>query len=448
MDNRAVLQMVADADLSLVRFLYCDNSGIIRGKVVPAGRLARRLSDGLGLSRALLAVNSRDELQPVAEMTPIGEVRLLPDPESFTVLPYATQTGALFCDLVALDRTPWDACARSFLKRICRQVSALGLEAQVSFESEYTLLEAAADGYRPYDETLCYSSIAMQATHDFTLDLVQALEKQDILVELCHPELSPGQHEVSIGHRRALQAADDQLRVRETVRAVAATHGLVASFAPKPLAQYVGNGTHIHVSLWDSDGRNVFYDPQAEAGLSKGGRAFLAGLLRHLPGLTALTAASVSSYRRLEPHSLSGAYAIYGYDNREAAIRIPSPFWSDAERTTHLEFKTADASANPYLALGALLAAGLEGLSQELEPGPAVDVDPATLSEYERRERGIQRLPQSLDEALDCLLADLLLTETLGPLLCESYVALKRSEALAGKEGGDEAGGEPITYRL
>ena len=448
MDNSAVVQAVADADLSLVRFLYCDNSSIIRGKVVPAGRLLQRLSDGVGLSRALLAVNSRDELQPVAEMTPVGEVRMLPDPDTFTVLPYAARTGALFCDLVELDRTPWAACARSFLKRVCRQVSARGLEAQVAFESEYTLLVETADGYRPFDESLCYSSIAMQVTHDFTLELVQALEKQDIRIELCHPELSPGQHEVSVGHRRALRAADDQLRVRETVRAVAARHGLVASFAPKPLAEYVGNGAHIHLSLWDQDGRNVFYDPQAAAGLSTTGRAFLAGVLRHLPGLTALTAASANSYRRLEPHSLSGAYAIYGYDNREAAIRVPSPSWSDAERTTRLEFKTADASANPYLALGALLAAGLEGLSLELEPGPAVDLDPATLSEIERRERDIQRLPQTLDEALDSLQADTLLPEALGPLLCESYLALKRSEALAVREGSDEAGGGPSAYRF
>lgn len=449
MDNKQVNQAVQKADLSLIRFLYCDTNSIIRGKSVPAAQLQRRMMDGVGLSRALLAVNSLDELQPVDEMTPVGEVRLLPDLDTFTILPYAERAGALLCDIVQLDGEPWAACARSFLKRVCHQIAGQGLEVQASFEMEYTLAAKTDDGYRPFDQTLCYSSVALQATHAFSLDLVHALEQQGMVVELCHPELSPGQHEISVRHSDAVRAADNQVRLRETIRAVAANHGLYASFAPKPfapqqVAQYIGNGSHIHLSLWDKNGRNIFYDPAAPHGFSAKGLSFLAGILHHLPGLAALTCASVNSYRRLAPHSLSGAFAIYGYDNREAALRIPSPFRSNPEGSTNLEFKAADATGNPYLALGALLVAGLDGLKRELDPGPPVNLDPDTLSEDQiasaaYQAGGIRRLPMTLAQALDELQADPLLTTALGSLLSRSYMAIKRSEVAAYGSGTDEA---------
>jgi glutamine synthetase len=435
--RKEVIRAVQNADLSLIRFLYCDTNSIIRGKSVPAAQLERRMVDGIGLSRALLAVNSMDELQPVDEMTPIGEVRLKPDPDTFAILPYAKQAGSLLCDIVQLDGEPWAACARSFLKRVCRQLAGHGLEVQASFEMEYTLAVKTDDGYRPFDQTLCYSSIALQETHAFSLDLLRALEQQGMVVELCHPELSPGQHEISVQHSDPLLAADNQVRLRETIRAVAANHGLFASFAPKPFAEYIGNGTHIHMSLWSSGSRNIFHDPTALHGFSAKGLFFLAGILLHLPGLVALTSASVNSYRRLIPHSLSGAFAIYGYDNREAALRIPSPFHSNPEGSTNLEFKAGDATGNPYLALGALLVAGLDGLERELYPGPPVNVDPDTLSKDQITKMGIERLPKTLEEALDALEADPVLTGALGSLLSRSYVAIKRSEVVAYASGDD-----------
>lgn len=439
MDSSQVVQAAQEAGLSLVRFLYCDNSSLIRGKSVPVAHLERRMVDGVGLSRALLAVNSLDQHQPVAEMSPVGEVRLWPDPDTFTILPYARGAGAMLCDLVQHDGRPWEACARSFLKRVGQQIADLGFQVRASFEMEYTLATESEDGYQPFDRTLCYSSIALQATHAFTVDLLQALEGQGMGVELCHPELSPGQHEASISYSDAVQAADNQVWLRETIRAVAAEHGLLASFAPKPFPEYFGNGVHIHLSLWDGDGRNIFYDPDRSQALSRRGLAFLAGVLQHLPGLAALTCATVNSYRRLTPHSLSGAFAIYGYDNREAALRIPSPFRSNVESSTNLEVKTADATGNPYLALGALLHAGLDGLNRELDPGPSVDLDPATLDEEQMASMGIRRLPTTLDEALDELEADSLLMGALGTLLSSSYLAIKRSEVAAYSVGIEEA---------
>ena len=438
MDNEDIALRAEEAGLSLIRFLYCDTNSIIRGKNVPIERLRRRMVDGVGLSRALLAVNSLDELAPVAELTPVGELRLLPDPDTFTILPYAERAGALICDLVEpvpaqAGTAPFAACARSFLKRIVAQTAEHGLRVGAAFEMEFTLAVVTdcprlRGDPRPFDRTLCYSSIALQVAHPFYLDLVQAVQQQGMVVELCHPELSPGQHEISIRHSDALRAADNQVRLRETVRAVAADHGLTASFAPKPFADTIGNGMHIHLSLWDKEGRNIFYDPAAEFGFSTDGLSFLAGILEHLPALTALTCASVNSYRRLAPHSLSGAFAAYGYDNRETAVRIPSPMRSSPECSTNLELKAADATGNPYLALGALLAAGLDGMQRHLDPGPPIGVDPDTLSAEQLATVGIKRLPQTLEEALAALETDAVLSEALDPLLLRSYLAIKRSE--------------------
>src|SRR4030095_9752036 len=195
-----------------------------------------------------------------------------------------------------------------------------------------------------------------------------------------------------------------QVFYRETVRAVAHRHGLWASLAPKPFVDQAGNGAHIHWSLWDAAARRSrMYDPQGRYGVSALGYRFIAGVLAHLPALLALTCPSVNSYRRLPPHFWSSAYTAGGPDNREAAVRVPSTFPSDRAGSTNAELKASDSSSNPYLALGGLLAAGLDGVTRALEPGEPVLVDPGILSETERRERGIQRYPTTLGAALDRL---------------------------------------------
>lgn len=251
-------------------------------------------------------------------------------------------------------------------------------------------------------------------------------------------ELAHGQHEISIAHREALTAADNHVKLRETIRGVAWQHGLYASLAPKPWPEAAENGGHLHFSLWDGENRNLFYDAAAPDRFSEPGRHFMAGVLAHLPALVAITCPSVNSYRRLQPQSWSSAFAVYGHDNREAALRIASPFWSDAAGTVNLELKAADSSCNPYLALGAVLAAGMDGLTRRLDPGPATEVDPASLTEGERRERGILRLPTSLDAALDALEADAVILDALGPLLARFFLAVRRSEADAYRDEGAE----------
>ncbi|HEY7356705.1 MAG TPA: glutamine synthetase, partial [Ktedonobacterales bacterium] len=188
-----------------------------------------------------------------------------------------------------------------------------------------------------------------------------------------------------------------------------------------------------HFSLWGVGApereHNLLYDPNGRGGISQLGYHFIGGVMAHLPGLLALTCASPNSYRRLLPHFWSSAYTAYGFDNREGAIRIPSPFWGREAESTNLELKPADHSGNPYLAMGGLIAAGLDGIRRSLDPGDPVDVDPGNWSDEERTRRGIKRLPETLDAALDALQADTVLTEALGPLLTSSYLAVKRLES-------------------
>ncbi len=434
MDAQMVLRRAQEAHLRLVRFLYCDNGGIIRGKATHASSLASRMHEGIGQTLAMQAFAGIDHLASVEGMGPVGEFRLVPDPETFIVLPFAPHSGMMLCDMISQDHQPWAACPRTFLKRVLAAAAQMGIAVQATVEHEFYLARETPGGYEPYDRSLCYSSIGFDSSAQIIDDIIAALEQEGIQVEQFMPELGPGQQEISIRHANALAAADHVLMVRETVRGVARQHGVLASFAAKPFLDQAGSGAHIHFSLWGAagspaEGRNLLYDPNGRGGISEAGYHFIGGVLAHLPGLLALTCASPNSYRRLLPHFWSSAYTAYGFDNREGAIRIPSTFWGREAESTNFELKPADHSGNPYLAIGGLIAAGLDGIRRELDPGEPVAVDPGNLSDEERAQRGIKRLPETLNEALDALEADAVLTGALGPLLASSYVAVKRLES-------------------
>ena len=421
------------AGVRLVRFLYTDNGGITRGKATHVDGLASRLTDGIGLTVAMQAMNMLDQLQPVEGLGPVGEIRLVPDPQTFTVVPYAPHAAAMTSDMRTLEGAPWEACPRAFLKRQIAACGAAGFSVRAAFECEFSLAVKQPGGaFAPLDESLCFSTVGMATAAPVMDDIVAALEAQRIPVEQYYPELGHGQQELSIGHAPALEAADRQVFYRETVRAVAHRHGLWASLAPKPFVDQAGNGAHIHWSLWDAAGRRSrMYDPRGRYGVSALGYHFIAGVLEHLPALLALTCPSVNSYRRLQPHFWSSAFTAWGPDNREAAVRVPSTFPSDRAGSTNAELKASDSSSNPYLALGGLLAAGLDGVTRKLDAGEPVLLDPGALSEREREQRGIQRYPTTLDAALDRLERDPVLMSALGPTLARAYLAVKRSEAAA-----------------
>jgi glutamine synthetase len=435
MTHQEILKQAHQAGVTLVRFLYCGNDGVIRGKLTHIDHLERRLVEGIGLTVAMQSFTMLDQLVPEGHFGPVGEIRLLPDPASFAILPYAPRQARVFCNLVQLNHQPWGVCPRSFLQRMLAQATAQGYHPQAAFENEFYLVQEREGQFLPYDTSRCFSSIGMDSAGAVIVDLIEALKAQGIQVEQYYPELGPGQQELSVRHAPGLQAADQQLAFRDTVRGVARQHGLLASFAPKPFADQAGNGCHIHFSLWDESGqRNLFHDANDPAQLSSVGYHFIGGVLAHLPALVALTAPSVNSYRRLQPRFWSSAYTCYGPDNREAAVRIASPFWQREMASINLELKPCDPSCNPYLALGGLLAAGLDGITRQLHPGAPLLQDPATLSDDERHQRGIERLPQSLDEALDALQTDAVLTAALGTELAQEYLLVKRAEAAAFRE--------------
>jgi glutamine synthetase len=438
-DAGAVVQRAHDAELRLVRFLWCGNDGTVRAKASSLHGLAGRVAGGIGLTVAMNAMNGLDQLQPVEGMGPVGEIRLVPDPETFRVLPYAPRTGAMLVDQQTLDGDPAPVCQRAFLRRMADRLAARGARLEVAFENEFALATAVDGTYVALDSSLCFSTIGMTAAQDYVDALVAALEAQEIPLEQYYAELGHGQQELSTAHRPAVRAADEQLLVRETIRGVAAAYGLVASLAPKPWPDGAGNGCHIHFSLWDVEGeRNRFHDAGAPDRFSAEGRAFLAGVLEHLPGLCGLTAPSFNSYHRIVPQFWAGAFTCWGHDNREAPLRLPSVFRGMEEASTNVELKASDASCNPYLAVGGLIAAGLDGIERRLTPPEPVEVDPATLAADERERRGIRRLPATQQEALDALEADDVLTGALGPVLARSYVAVRRSEWEA-YSAGDEA---------
>jgi glutamine synthetase len=429
---RSILARCRSDKVQVVRFLYCDNGSVIRGKACHTRFLESYLRSGIGLTVAMQSMNMLDQLVPEGSFGPVGEIRLAPDPGTFAVLPYVPRSGRLLCDMQTLDGEPWAVCPRSFLKRMIERARAAGLELKAAFENEFTLARREGDGYAPLDRSLCFSTIGMDSSAPVMSELMDALESQGVLPEQCYAELGPGQQELPVRYADALRAADNQITFRETARGVALRHGLIASFAPKPFPGEAGNGSHIHWSLWcRRDGANHFCDPAGRYGLSEAGYGFIGGVLAHLPALVALTAPSVNSYRRLQPRFWSSAYTAWGPDNREAAVRVPSVRRGIEAESTNLELKPSDASNNPYLALGGLLAAGLDGMERHLDPGEPALADPDALSQAEHDQRGIRRLPTSLGEALDALERDEVLRAALGePLACE-YLIVKRSEVRA-----------------
>ncbi len=433
MTSHEIIHQAREHNVRLIRFLYCDNGCTIRGKLAHIDHLASRLEGGIGLTVAMQAMNMLDQLQPVEGMGPVGEIRLVPDPDSFVVLPYAPHSAAMMCDMLTLDHQPWGACPRSFLKRMIARAAQQGLTVQAALENEFSLFRPDGQGsYTPIDTGLCFSSISMTAAAEVMDDIVAALEAQDIPIDAYYPELGHGQHELPIRHAPALRAADNQIWFRETIRNVANKNGLLASLAPKPMPDQAGNGCHIHWSVWDLDGKtNLFYDPNDRYKLSKLGYHFIAGVLTHLPGLLALTAPSFNSYRRLQPHFWSSAYTAWGPDNREAAVRVVSGRWGQEAESVNLELKASDPSNNPYLALGGLIAAGLDGIARQLTPGEPALIDPGNYSDDQRAARGIQRYPITQAEALDALERDKMLMEALGAELSTSYLTVKRSEYAA-----------------
>ncbi len=439
----------------LVALVCCDLGGIVRGRSLLTSELEETLQAGVGW---VPANHSLTPHGPLAEHTPFdstGDLRLLPDPDTH-VRVEAESTGSgmsdtganalelVLCDIVETDGAPWECCPRRFLRDALAELEReLGARVVASFEHEFQLL-----GAEPGAAAAPFSLEAQRRAEPFAAEAIGALVEAGVQPERIFAEFAPHQFEIPVEAAEGMTAADRGVVLREVVREVARRRGLRATFTPLLHPDQPGNGVHIHLNLLDADGAPLLYDGARPGCLSELGGRFAAGILRHAGALCALCAPSPVSAARLTPHRWSAGAVCLGERNRETLLRIPplvalaagdgtspsspspsspNPF-PDLARQLRLEYRGADAAANPHLALGALIRAGLDGVRAGLAPPPILDRDPAHLDASEAERFGVGALPASLEESLRALAEDDVARGWLGETLYEAYVGIKRSE--------------------
>lgn len=416
--------------IDFLRIVWCDNANIIRAKAIHLPSSSHP-NYCVGISPAQQAIPVMyDGVVSGTNLSPVGEIQLSSDLSSLTQVPYAPGHARVMGDMMK-DGNAWECCPRRFLKSVKEDLSIMGLKAKCAFENEFYLLNNEKikkpgndiGKIKPVDNTPFASTFAMDLNHEVVSDIVQCLNLQGMIVEQYYPESGPGQQEITIRYTSPLQSANNQIIFRETVRAVAKKHGIMASFLPKIFPNKAGSGCHIHLSLWKGE-NNILSDTKNQYGLSETASQFIAGILKHLPGLMAITTPTTNSYRRIQPHSWCGAFQCFGFNNREAAIRVIS----ENNVIRDIEFKVIDASSNPYLALGTVLAAGRQGIKQKLSLTEPIKSDPGHLTRQEREKRGIRPLPSSLGESLSILKKDKVLLKAMGSELSKAYLAVKKAE--------------------
>jgi len=413
-----------------------DNAGVTRAKTVPVSLLERTVRYGIGMSPVFEVFMVNDSITASDEVGgPVGDLRLMPDPWALRTL--AAQPGWAWApvDKHTQEGEVYPGCQRSFAKRQAGRAADAGLELRMAFELEWFQAGSDSEIESPIHRGPAYGLPVLATISDYALDLIAALEEAGVGVDQFHPEYAMGQLEVSVPPTDPVGAADTSVLVRQTIRAVAAKHGMRASFSPVVIAGHVGNGGHVHFSLW-RDGINLFAGGRGPYGMTETGEAFVAGVLAELPALVAVGSPSVPSYLRLIPSHWAGAFACWGRENREAAIRFITGMVGARENAANTEVKCFDQSANPYLVAGGLIAAGLAGVNRDLRLPDEVTIDPGGLSVDELSSRGIQRLPQSVEEALSHLEKSDVLRDAMGPMLFGPFAAVRRAEAeaFAGQE--------------
>lgn len=421
---------VTDDAAPLTFVATCDLAAQVRGRAVPRGDRAAVLTTGVGWVPANLAIDAFGVLAEPNEFGAAGDLRLVPDPASAVVI--AADRGVpgaelLLGDQRELDGSPWPCCPRTFLRTATDLLAEHGLRALVAFEHEFHLFDTPPEPP--------FSFRRLRAAEPFGSGLVAALQDAGLQPQNWLPEYGKGQFEITVAPAEPVVAADRAILLREIVRDLARRHGRRVSFAPMVDPDDVGNGVHVHLSLVDARTQApVLFDPALPGNLSAVGALFAAGVLAHAPALTAVTACSPASFLRLVPHHWSVGAIFLGERNREALLRICPVDASRPEQAAaayNLEFRAADATANPYLALGALLRAGLSGLAEKL-PAPRVWQREPTDDEL----RALPALPRSLPEVLAAFEADAVAYGWFDERLVRTHLSVKRSE-LAQVEGLD-----------
>jgi glutamine synthetase len=433
---RTLTESLSARGVRAVALSQVDNAGVTRVKTVPVSVFERAVTYGVGMSPVFEVFLVDDSITSSDEVGgPVGDLRLMPDPWALRVL--AAQPGWAWApvDKYTQEGEVYPGCQRTFAKRQAARAADAEIELRMAFELEWFQASSDSEVERPIHTGPAYGLPVLATISDYARDLIAALEEEGVGVDQFHPEYAMGQLEVSVPPTDPVGAADTTVLVRQTIRAMASTHGMRASFSPVVIAGHVGNGGHVHFSLW-REGTNLFAGGRGPYGMTETGEAFVAGVLAELPALVAVGSPSVPSYLRLIPSHWAGAFACWGRENREAAIRFITGMVGAREAAANTEVKCFDQSANPYLVAGALIAAGLAGVERNLRLPEEVTVDPAALSDEELAHRDIQRLPQSVEEALSHFEKSDVLRDAMGPMLFGPFAAVRRAEAeaFAGQE--------------
>jgi glutamine synthetase len=416
--------------MEYVRCMFIDLSGVARGRAVHRDYLASVLRRGVPFAQVNNLVDIDDLESDLAFGSQAGDFWAVPAPDTLVRLPYTRASGQMFTDLVGADGAPWPTCGRAIVRRLAAtaadEIGTVGL----GFEQEGYVLRRNQGRYEPVVLGKQMQGETLDLLDDFVQDLTAALQVMSVPVEKMTAEGGPGMFEVNFRQAEPLEAAERYFRFKQAFRGVARGHGMVGTFMPKPFAEGPGAGLHVHVSCAGIDGTDAFGDGRPGAGLSPLGRHFLGGLLAHAASLVALGSPSVNSYKRLQPGTWAPTHVAYGIGNRSAMVRVVEGRTDLADGTgpRRLEIRSPDGTCNPYLLTAGILAAGLDGVRRQLEPGPPVAADVARLGDLGPAAPPLRRLPATLDAALDGLESDEAVGRLIGPRAVDAYAKVKRIE--------------------
>ena len=419
-----LLATLKESNVKFLRLQFSDIMGQTKNIEVPESQFRKALEGEIMFDGSSVQGFTRIEE---------SDMLLRPDPDTLLILPSIIEddergrVARVICDIDHHDGTPFSGDPRRVLRRQIDQLRELGFDDMfVGPEPEFYLFQRDADG-RPTtitgDSAGYFDLAPVDRGEEARRDIVDTLVEMGFEIEAAHHEVGPGQHEVDFRYGEALRTADSIVTFRTVVKRIAMNHGLHATFMPKPVHGQAGSGMHTHVSLF-RDGENAFWDPDGKHGLSTVAHQFIAGVLQHAAGMTAITNPTVNSYKRLTPGFEAPTNIAWSVSNRSAMIRIP------ARRGigTRMELRMPDPTCNPYLALTVILAAGLEGIRQELEPPPAIQRNIYHMTVRERRRHRIRELPATLREAMGLLQRSTVVREALGDHLYGKYVEAKTRE--------------------
>ncbi|MGA1678462.1 MAG: type I glutamate--ammonia ligase [Candidatus Nanopelagicales bacterium] len=418
-----VLRTIEERDIRFVRLWFTDVIGSLKSVAVAPAELEAAFDEGIGFDGSAIEGFAR-----VYESDMLAK----PDPTTFQILPWRSEgpgVARMFCDIQMPDGTASYADPRWVLKRTLAKAADMGFTFYTHPEIEFYLFKGNTEDVQepePVDHVGYFDQSASGPGYDFRRNAITMLESMGISVEFSHHEDGPGQQEIDLRYADALSTADNIMTFKLVVKEVALQEGVRASFMPKPLRDHPGSGMHTHLSLFEGD-RNAFYEAGAQYQLSKVGRSFIAGILRHAPEFTAITNQYVNSYKRLTGGGEAPAYVCWGHNNRSALVRIPM-YKPDKGQSTRIEYRALDSAANPYLAYAVLLAAGLKGIEENYPLPEGAEDDVWSLTDAERRALGINLLPQTLDQAISAMENSELVAETLGEHVFDFFLRNKRAE--------------------